>query len=467
VSIRSKNGNFRHQTSGDIRDELRRRLDEAVPRGGIVSVRCVVPSVDPLLWIARQSASPRFFFSDRSRHEDLAAAGVLRSWRIDGRTSFDSIGELIDSAEDLLVDGRRIYGGTRFDPSVETEGEWSAFGSASFFLPRFEIRRAGDRAEFWLHADASCDEDVAEARRLIDAADFSVDGLLPDVLIEPSTRIDLPNYAEWQEAIGAILSEIRSGALEKAVLARAVTFASPGIDSFGLFDRVRANTPHCYHIFFEPAGGSAFLSATPERLFRRSGQRLISEAVAGTRPRGELAEDDARLRDELLASDKDRREHEVVGRSIVAGLEHLCSRVELDLNPTEMRLKGNRHLKSVVRATLRSESSTGDVFSALHPTPAVGGWPTGDSLELIDRLEPFDRGWYAGAIGWIGEEEAELTVGIRSALVDSESIRLYSGAGIVEGSVADAEWSEIEQKIDSFLNVIATPAACQQSTIRE
>lgn len=428
-------------------------------------MRCVVPGIDPLAWIARQNVSPRFFFSDRSRNEDVAAVGMLRSWRLDGEVSRESIAELIDSTASLLVDGRRVYGGTRFDPSVETGAEWRAFGSAGFFIPRFELRRRGDRSEFRMHVDVSDGADVAAARAFIEDICFDDADAGADFQIEPSTRIDLPDYPRWQHAVEAVLAEIRSGALEKAVLARAVTFSSDVVDPFALFDRVRANTPHCYHIIFEPERGSAFLCATPERLFRRRGQRLVSEAVAGTRPRGIIAEDDARLRDELLASDKDRREHEVVGRSIVAGLERLCSRVELDLNPTDMRLKGNRHLKSVVRATLLPDSSTGGVFAALHPTPAVGGWHTDEALELIHRLEPFDRGWYAGAIGWIGEDEAELTVGIRSALVDSHSVRLYSGAGIVEGSVADEEWTEIEQKIDSFLNVIATPAACHDPTI--
>jgi menaquinone-specific isochorismate synthase len=90
------------------------------------------------------------------------------------------------------------------------------------------------------------------------------------------------------------------------------------------------------------------------------------------------------------------------------------------------------------------------VLRALHPTPAVGGYPRGEALEEIQALEPFDRGWYAGPVGWIGAGGAEFAVGIRSGLVRGNRLTLFSGAGIVAGSVPESEWAEIEQKIGDF-----------------
>ena len=91
---------------------------------------------------------------------------------------------------------------------------------------------------------------------------------------------------------------------------------------------------------------------------------------------------------------------------------------------------------------------------SLHPTPAVGGYPTDQALDAIRAREPFDRGWYAGPLGWIGTHGAEFTVAIRSGLVQRRRLALFSGAGIVEGSVPAWEWEEIEQKIGDFVRVL-------------
>ena len=86
----------------------------------------------------------------------------------------------------------------------------------------------------------------------------------------------------------------------------------------------------------------------------------------------------------------------------------------------------------------------------------MGGYPTENALPEIARLEPFNRGWYAAPIGWVGRDEAEFVVGIRSGLVDGRQLKLYSGAGIVNGSEPDQEWAEIENKICDFVNVLGT-----------
>ncbi|MFT5241628.1 MAG: menaquinone-specific isochorismate synthase, partial [Kiritimatiellia bacterium] len=97
------------------------------------------------------------------------------------------------------------------------------------------------------------------------------------------------------------------------------------------------------------------------------------------------------------------------------------------------------------------------LIAALHPTPAVGGTPSADAVARIAELEPFGRGWYAGPVGWISADAAEMAVAIRSALVTQNQLSLFSGAGIVEGSTAESEWLEIENKIADFINIITSP----------
>src|SRR5690606_17222343 len=109
---------------------------------------------------------------------------------------------------------------------------------------------------------------------------------------------------------------------------------------------------------------------------------------------------------------------------------------------------------SRVVGTLHEGVHGSDVMRALHPTPAVGGYPTAPALEAIRTLESFDRGWYAGPLGWIGTHGAEFAVAIRSGLAWRDRLALFSGAGIVEGSEPDREWAEIEQKIGDFARVL-------------
>jgi menaquinone-specific isochorismate synthase len=128
--------------------------------------------------------------------------------------------------------------------------------------------------------------------------------------------------------------------------------------------------------------------------------------------------------------------------------------MEQEGNASELRLARGRHLRSQFEGHLRDDVSTLDVLRTLHPTPAIGGVPTEAAVQAIRTQEPFARGWYAGPVGWIGPDAAEFAVAIRSGLVRDSSLALYSGAGIVDGSVPEAEWDEIEQKISDFAAVL-------------
>jgi menaquinone-specific isochorismate synthase len=181
---------------------------------------------------------------------------------------------------------------------------------------------------------------------------------------------------------------------------------------------------------------------------------VVSEAVAGTRERGETPEADAALREELLTSAKERREHAFVQRAIQRALETLCTSVEAADAPSELALARGRHLHAAIRGALSPDTATVDLLEALHPTPAVGGVPTDAALSAIRQQEPFDRGWYAGPVGWIGPDAADFAVAIRSGLLRPTRLALFSGAGIVDGSAPDREWAEIEQKIGDFAAVL-------------
>lgn len=420
-------------------------------------LRLAVPvgAVNPFRWLREQPLFPKLYWSGREDGAGVAAVGVADVQEGDASESADALRKRVAS---LLVSdhsGARYYGGLRFDPSREPDEEWAAFGAYRFVLPRFELHTGeGDATlvcNLVLPRDADRYEEILEGVEGLvfpqDAPDGAPDGLLP----APVSRTDGPDLWGWRVNVERALRLFSEGRLGKVVLARRaeLDFAAD-LDPTLLAEGLKATTPGCFHFYVEPESGVAFLGASPERLFRREGRSIQSEAVAGTRPRGASSTDDDGLRDDLLHSEKDLSEHAYVRIGIQEALGPLCEELEVERDVSEMKLARGRHLRSRVRATLREGVTDAGLLDALHPTPAVGGYPRGEALGEIRALEPFDRGWYAGAIGWIGADASEFAVGIRSGLVRERTLALFSGAGIVAGSVPDEEWAEIEQKIGDF-----------------
>lgn len=421
----------------------------------VARVSVEVEGVSPLLWMRGQSVFPRTFWSGRGDGLEVAAVGAADVWV--GEASEGS-GSLDKKLSPLLRDaerGVRYHGGLRFDAEGGPSEEWDAFGAYRFVLPRFEmVREDGEYSlacNLVLPRDAERKEEILAEIEALAAPEDNVEFSLPRLV----RRMDSPDFEGWSRNIEKALAAFESGEMGKVVLARRAGFVfEDDLDATLLAASLRDATPGCFHFYAEPEEGVAFVGASPERLYRREGSAIKSEAVAGTRPRGDSDADDDDLRDDLLGSEKDRAEHGYVRVGIEENLRPLCDAVEVEEGASEMKGASRRHLVSKVRGTLREGSTDVDILEALHPTPAVGGYPGGKAVEEIRGMEPFDRGWYAGPIGWISSDGAEFAVGIRSGLVRRKKLALFSGAGIVAGSTPEGEWAEIEQKISDFACVL-------------
>jgi menaquinone-specific isochorismate synthase len=267
------------------------------------------------------------------------------------------------------------------------------------------------------------------------------------------TRADIPNRTAWNANVEACLRAFADGEAEKVVLARQSDFvAEDPVRPLSLLKAISLGTPNSYHYCFQPEDRVAFVGASPERLYRRTAERIESEALAGTRPRGASPEEDARLGEELLANDKEQREHALVSSSIRGVLQRLCDDLH-EATPQLLRLGHYQHLLTPLHARLRGAGDWA-LLRELHPTPAVGGVPREAAIARIRELEGFDRGWYTGPIGWLGRDGAEFAVAIRSALVHGATVSVYTGAGVVPGSNPDAEWRELENKLADFRSVL-------------
>lgn len=409
--------------------------------------------VHPLRWLGAQPAGEKIYWSGRGDGRRVATAGVADLLQPATPGGY----EALDLAQTALADsGARYYGGLRFDPESEASSVWAPFGSWRFVLPRLELVSGNTGTELvcnlLLPRDASRSDEILAGLSYSTLPPGGPAGELP----LPVSRLDSPDRAGWGLNFEHALAAFRRGDLEKVVLARRVEFGFAGeLDPELLLANLEAATPGCFHFGLRSAGGPAtFVGASPERLYRREGREVTSEAVAGTLPRGDSEESDAALRARLLGSDKDRREHGYVREGVRETLAGLCGELEVEEGVSEMKLASRRHLVSGVRGTLREGVTDADLLSALSPTPAVGGYPDEAARRFLREAEPFDRGFYAGPVGSFGADAAEFAVGIRSGLVEGRRLALYSGAGLVEGSDAGSEWREIEQKISDFAAVL-------------
>ncbi len=422
----------------------------------IVRIERAVPAVDLITRLAAQSADTKWYWAARDNAWAVAGAGI--AWRCvaNGAGAMDTLTLGVVALLSESSARVRVYGGLRFDADRAVGAAWQPFAAAQFFVPRLELRREGERFTLscqLLLPDDAANRDRADELRALMTADDEPDA---DAAFDAAilARADTPNRVTWNENVAACLGAFERGEAEKIVLARQSDFhADEIVRPFALLRAIGLGTPNSFHYCFQPADGLAFVGASPERLYRRIDERVETEALAGTRPRGATPEDDARLGAELLASDKEQREHAHVSRSIGGVLRELCTNIEQGA-PALLRLGHYQHLLTPLHAELRAGVDDGALLSGLHPTPAVGGVPRATAIARIRELEGFDRGWYTGPIGWIGRDGAEFAVAIRSALVHGPTISVYTGAGIVPGSDPDAEWRELENKLADFRTVL-------------
>lgn len=257
---------------------------------------------------------------------------------------------------------------------------------------------------------------------------------------------------EWCDRVAAARDELRNGAARKVVLARALLVSASGpISRLDMLERLSRSYPDCL-LFLTPE----LVGASPELLVARDGFAVRSHPMAGTVRRSPDPEVDAGLVASLLASTKDRIEHQITIDRVHETLLPYCSYLDAEPEPSVTTLTNVHHLSSLVEGRLaRPAASVLELVEALHPTPAVCGEPRESALALIDRYDGFDRGCYAGPIGWVDRNgNGEWAVGIRSAEVAGSTARLFAGVGVVADSDPRAELDETMMKFEPMLEAL-------------
>jgi isochorismate synthase len=347
-------------------------------------------------------------------------------------------------------------------------GAWEGFPAGLLIAPRVAVLQTAGGTHLLLsalvdpddRADAGVEATLAYLRRCTAAAEpaNAADGVPLHVVDE------FPAQADWKRAVAETAQAVRDGRLRKAVLARGVRVAGGCLDPVAALRTLRREYPACT-TFAIARGERCFLGASPEQLVRVHDGELHVAALAGSAPRGETEALDRRLADGLLASGKDRIEHALVVEALREALVGVATGIEAAEAPRLLTVHNTHHLYTPIRARLRERRSVLDLAGRLHPTPAVGGVPREAALAWIRRHEGWDRGWYAGPVGWsLGPDgDGDAAVAIRCALLEPGSARLFSGCGLVADSDPAQEFAESEWKLRPLLSALSGAAGPSRS----
>lgn len=378
--------------------------------------------------------------------------------------------DMANSPQDqaATLHGPALFGGFRFDPLRERTSLWHDFPDGLLILPRLLFRQYDNKATLTLSCLVQATDNLDNLMNALhqDVLRFFEATERPDEVPEETgsenqrcSLRDVWPAPAWKQLVGEAVHLIQQNAYAKIVLAREVEVTTEAEQHpFNLattLQRLRQNYPAAY-IFAFQRGERAFIGATPERLVYAQDGLLHTMALAGSAPRGETEEEDRRLGSELLASQKNRAEHEFVTAMLRDSLGHLCSKTWIADTPELLRLKNIQHLQTAIVGELLPDRSILEALDMLHPTPAVGGTPTASALAFIRAYENLDRGWYAGPIGWIDlQGNGEFAVALRSALLESRRATLFAGCGIVKDSDPEAEYAESCLKLQVILRSLS------------
>lgn len=432
-----------------ITPEIIDALAAELPRSsGGLRVATVPADIEPLA-LARAGADTSAWAGYFASPGGNEIAGIGAAWRSLG----SGVGRLgaIDAAIRELDVAAPVLLGFSFFPGGSLRAEWDGFAPAVAVLPLVSVfRRNGSTSLTVAVPPGRTTDDVlgvllglemAPPPRAFEAADHVVESR--------------PGPVEWRASVAEAVDAIRSGALEKVVLARSVSVRTDiPARPFDLVSELRRGYPFSFAFGWQE-GDAAFVGASPELLVATEGLDLRANPLAGSAARGSDDQEDIRLGHALAASRKDRREHTFVVDDMRARLEPLTESLTVP-DPVLRKFPTVQHLSTEIRGRLARPFSVVELAEVLHPTAAVGGTPRDESLLFLDKIEEIDRGWYAGGLGWCDQSgDGEIAIALRCGLLRGNTAYLYGGAGIVADSDPMEELVETRLKFRPMLDLLS------------
>lgn len=271
----------------------------------------------------------------------------------------------------------------------------------------------------------------------------------------------IPFAADYEKAVEKIVSSIQNGELEKAVLGRILQVAAKEeLNIPQLIKQLIAENENKFNFALNISDGTerkkTLIGASPELLISKYGKTVVTNPLAGSRPRKADPLEDRQMENELRHSKKDLHEHQFVVHSIEEALRPFCKSLYVPKKPSVISTNTMWHLSTKIVGELKDSSTQSiQLAECLHPTPAICGTPADTAYKKIERLEPFERDYFTGLIGWSNRNgDGEWAITIRCAEIENNLISLFAGAGIVEDSVPQEETAETAAKFRTMLSAL-------------
>ncbi|OOF45517.1 isochorismate synthase [Rodentibacter trehalosifermentans] len=388
-----------------------------------------IANVSLLAWLKSQSAYPQFYLHFRDENKSIAALGAVRKF-----SSLNLAQEFIEHFHFPLL------GGLQFQ------------GCGQFILPQLllETNEQHTTISCFVEGKASAQSTLAQLKTLP-----KMTALCPLPKQIPLYTEQGANKQMWCDWVNQALYEIKQGELTKLVLANERVFhLKQPVNPYDFLAESEKHNQGCYHFLWAENPRSTFVGSTPERLFAREYNLFLTEALAGTAPITADLKENQQQAQWLLNDEKNLNENWLVVQDISQNIQAMVE--SFDVSEVELKpLRKVQHLLRKIRANLTAHYRDSALLKAIHPTAAVSGLPQQQARMILSEIETFDRGWYAGTLGVMSEAYSEFCVAIRSAFIERNRIRVFAGAGIVEGSEPLAEWKEIERKASGLISLFA------------
>ncbi|WP_054179851.1 isochorismate synthase EntC [Trabulsiella odontotermitis] len=268
-------------------------------------------------------------------------------------------------------------------------------------------------------------------------------------------RQDIPAQDTFMAMVARAAERTATAEVDKVVLSRLIDISTDTPpDTGALLERLIAQNPASYNFHIPLPDGGVLLGASPELLLRKEGEHYSSLPLAGSARRQPDDMLDREAGNKLLASEKDRHEHDLVTQAMKTVLAPRSKMLAMPDSPQLMTTPTLWHLATPIEGVALDKENALSLACLLHPTPALSGYPHQAAKRLIAELEPFERELFGGIVGWCDDEgNGEWVVTIRCARVRENQVRLFAGAGIVPASSPLSEWRETGVKLSTMLNV--------------
>lgn len=459
-------------------DKFLQFLDEADSRNGkavegkrLISFAFVHPYKNFSSIVNNLQAKKKVFFFWQKPDEDYTILGIDNLYSVQSydknRTEVSKseiekwANNYINNFDDYKLKSTPLFmGGMKFSPEGNSPNTiWTDYADSDWFIPKIILLKLNQQV-YVIHNFIKENQSNKELLNTLFEHENIIDNLERDITesanetIEESSLNNAKEKEEWISKVNSALQQIASGAYKKVVLSRRIKLKLSSEPS--LYEKLKKlanNYPRCY-IFAYAKNESIFFGASPEKLAKISDGWVEADALAGSTPRGKNKDEDEKLAMELLLSKKNLNEQNAVVEFITNSFSSFTEKIIFDEKPVIRKLSNIQHLWTPIKAKLKPGNTIFSILKEIHPTPAICGVPWTNALNFIRATEGYNRGLYAGIIGWFNfEQQGEFAVSIRSALLKKNDLYAFAGCGIVEGSDPEQEFEETELKLKPILSL--------------